>query len=97
MLIEEIIVIEAKQVWARRGGKLKRMYRCQSGPRRGRVVASPAQCHAPIDLDKRRTMKKTRARLAPRMARKARRTRRIDPVSRRLRLLNNEAPTNDTE
>lgn len=96
MLIEEIIVTEAKQVWARRRGKLRRMYRCTSGPRRGRVVASPAQCEKPFDLEKRRTMKKTRARLAKRMARRAQRTGRIDPISRRLRLLNTtEVPTND--
>ena len=87
MLIEEIIG-EAQPAWARRGGKLKRMYRCTSGRRKGRVVASPAQCHAPPDIKKRQTLKKTKARMGPRLARKARRTKKFNPLSRRLRSLN---------
>lgn len=87
MLIEEIVG-EASPTWARRGGKLKRMYRCTSGRRAGRVVASPSQCHAPIDIKKRQTLKKTKAKLGPRLARKARRTKKFNPLSRRLRTLN---------
>jgi hypothetical protein len=87
MLIREILT-EARTVWARRGGKLKRQYRCTSGPRAGRVYSSAAQCYAPFDIGKRRTLKKTKARLGPRLQRKARRTKRFDPVSRRLRTLN---------
>ena len=87
MLIEEIM-LEAKPVWARRGGKLKRQYRCTSGHRQGRVVASPSQCFAAIDVKRRQTLKRTKGRYGSRLARKARRTKRIDPVSRRLQALN---------
>lgn len=87
MLIEEVLP-EAQMVWARRGGKLKRQYRCTSGQRKGRVVASPSQCFAPIDIKKRQTMKRTKGRYGSRLARKARRTKRLDPVSRKLRTLN---------
>lgn len=87
MLIVEVIS-EAQMVWARRGGKLKRQYRCTGGYRKGRVVASPSQCFSPIDIKKRQTLKRTKGRYGTRLARKARRTKRIDPVSRRLRTLN---------
>ena len=87
MLVEEILP-EAAPVWARRQGKLRRMFRCASGRRKGRVVASPAQCFAPIDVKKRQTMRRTKAKYGQRMARKARRTKRIDPVSKKLRSLN---------
>lgn len=81
-------ITEARLVWRRVGNKLVRGVRCTSGRRKGRVVAIAAQCTAPIDIKKRMVLKKTRARLASRMARKARRTRRINPASRRLRTLN---------
>ncbi len=87
MLIEEIID-ETRIVWAKRGGKLKRVYRCTSGPRSGRVVSSPAQCYAPIDIKRRQTLKKTKSRMGQRLQRKAQRTKRFNPVSRRLRTLN---------
>lgn len=87
MLIEEVLP-EAQMVWARRGGKLKRQYRCTGGHRKGRVVASPSQCFAPIDIKRRQTLKKTKSRYGNRLTRKARRTKRLDPVSRKLRTLN---------
>lgn len=86
-MIEEIIT-DAKRVWARRGKKLKRMYRCTSGRRKGRVVANPSQCFMPIDIGKRMQLKKTKAKMGPRLARKASRTKRHNPLSRRLRTLN---------
>lgn len=87
MLIEELLP-EAQVVWARRQGRLRRMYRCTSGRRRGRVYASPSQCFAPIDVKKRQTLKRTKAKLGSRLQRKAQRTKRFDPVSRKLRSLN---------
>lgn len=87
MLIEEIIS-ETRTVWAKRGGKLKRVYRCTSGARKGRTVSTPAQCYAPIDMKRRQTLKRTKSRLGQRLQRKAQRTKRYHPVSRRLRTLN---------
>lgn len=92
MLIEDItgdfVDLLEKRVWAKSGNKIVRKTRCLSGPRKGRVVSSPAQCNAPRDMKKSRTLKKTRAAKGFRMARKARRTKRINPTSKRIRKLN---------
>lgn len=90
MFIREIFEnkIDEKQVWAKSGNKAVRKYRCSGGMRKGRVVSSMTQCFAAPDLKKRVNMKKTKARLGGRMARKARRTKRINPVSKRIASLN---------
>ena len=87
MLIEEIVG-ETKQVWGRSGGKIKRKFRCMSGNRKGRVVSNPAQCFRPIDIKKRMSLKRTKAKMGSRMTRKANRTKRLNPISRRLQSLN---------
>lgn len=89
MLLRELTSsLEEKRVWARSGKKVVRKYRCTSGRRKGRVVAKIAQCFAAPDMKKRFTLKKTKARVGGRMARKARRTKRVNPVSRRVQALN---------
>jgi hypothetical protein len=80
--------IDEKQVWARSGSKTVRKFRCSAGPRKGRVVAQMSQCFAAPDIKKRVTLKRTKARLGKKMARKARRTKRINPASRRVAALN---------
>lgn len=90
MLIREFFndqIIE-KQVWARSGKKVVRKYRCTTGNRKGRVVSNISQCFAAPDIKKRIKMKHTKARLGARMARKARKTKRINPASRRVQALN---------
>lgn len=86
--LTEGMLIEAKMVWRRMGNTIKRAVRCTSGRRKGRVVSNAAQCSAPLDIKKRITLKKSKARFGQRMARKARRTKRMNPASRRLRTLN---------
>lgn len=89
MQITEITTdISEKQIWGRRGKKLVRKYRCTGGRRKGRIVANMAQCFASPNMKARMTMKKTRARLGARMARKARRTKRVNPASIALQRLN---------
>lgn len=88
MLVDDIIQIDEKQIWGRRGKKLVRKYRCSSGQRKGRIVAKIAQCFASPNVKKKMSMKRTRARLGARMARKARRTKRTNPASIALRRLN---------
>ena len=86
MKISEIV---EGTVFARSGkGNVTMKYRCDSGPRKGRIVAKPADCGGAVDPAKRAQMKKTRARLGSRMARKARRTKRTNPASIALRRLN---------
>ena len=85
----EDVVVEAKLVYGKRGNKVVRKFRCTVGKRKGRVVSEPSQCSKPIDLKKRFTLKKTKARMGARIAKKAQRTKRLNPASRILRQLNN--------
>jgi len=79
---------EATVAWAKRGKKVVRKYRCTSGFRKGRVVANPGQCFAAPDIKKRIKLKMTKARLGSRMARKAKRTKKVNPASKRVAALN---------
>jgi len=90
MLLREFFIdqLDEKQVWARSGQKVVRKYRCTGGTRHGRIVANMAQCFAAPDPKKRASMKRTKARLGGRMARKARKTKRINPASRRVQAMN---------
>jgi hypothetical protein len=89
MLIREFTQnLDEKLVWAKSGQKAVRKYRCTSGRRKGRVVAQMSQCFAAPDLKKSIQFKRTKARLGGRMARKARRTKRVNPVSKRIKALN---------
>lgn len=91
MLLREFFIdenIEEGQTWARSGKKVVRKYRCSSGPRAGRIVAKVSQCFAAPDVKKRMSLKRTKARLGARMARKARKTKRINPASRRVQAMN---------
>lgn len=87
MKISEILQ-ESKLVWARRGQSVRRKFRCTGGPRKGRIVASPEQCNKPVDVRKRAAMRRMKAAKGGRMARKARRTKRYNPISRRVAALN---------
>lgn len=84
----EDVVVEAKLVYGKRGNKVVRKFRCTVGKRKGRVVSEPSQCSKPIDLKKRFTLKKTKARMGSRITKKAQRTKRLNPASRILRQLN---------
>lgn len=89
MLIEEIeTVTEAKMVWRKMGNSIKRAVRCTGGRRKGRVVSKASQCSAPLDIKKRLTLKRTKAKLGNRMARRSRRTKRFNPLSKRVAKLN---------
>ena len=81
-------IVEAQLVWARKGNKLTRKFRCAVGQRAGRVVADPSQCSAPIDIKKRMNLKKTKAKMGARMARKAQKTKKFNPASKALKHLN---------
>ena len=74
--------------WKRRGNKVVKQFRCTSGQRAGRVVASPSQCFKPIDIKKRLTMRKMKAKMGGRAARKSNRTKKFNPVSKRAKSMN---------
>ena len=65
-----------------------RKYRCTVGRRKGRIVKKMSQCFAAPNMKARLTLKRTRARIGARMMRKARRTKRTNPASRRVQALN---------
>lgn len=83
---------ETGMIFARKkskgGVKTTQKFTCTSGPRAGKRVSSIAQCFAPIDVSKKIQMTKTRARTAERQARRAKRTKRIDPSSLLTSILN---------
>lgn len=85
--VSDEILIE-KQIWGRRGNKAVRKYRCTGGTRHGRIVAAPSACFKPINMKARFTLKRTQARMGKRIARKSKRTKRINPVSRRIKAMN---------
>lgn len=89
MLIEEIISgITEKRAWKRSGSQVKMKYRCSGGTRNGRVVSSPSQCSAPLDINKSTTLKATKAARSKSMSRKTKRTKRLNPASKRTRKMN---------
>ena len=90
MLLREFFIdqLDEKQVWARTGKKVVRKYRCTGGRRHGRVVSNIAQCYAAPDIKKRTRLKITKARLGNRLAKKTKRTKRVNPASRLARSLN---------
>ena len=92
MRLDEIFegepVFEARMVWRKQGNKIVRAVRCTGGPRKGRVVKSGSDCSKPINIKKRMTLKKTKARMGKRMNRKAQRSKRVNPVSKRLSSMN---------
>lgn len=89
MRIDEIIT-EHRMVWKRSPstGKVKMAWRCETGPRKNRTVPNVADCSKPLDIAQAQRTKATRARTKIRQARKAKRTKRINPASRLARGLN---------
>jgi hypothetical protein len=83
-------VTEHKKVFKRntRTGKVTMKWRCEAGPRKGRVVADPNQCSASLDREKSSKMKLTRAKTKVRQARKTKRTKRLNPAARLAAQLN---------
>lgn len=89
MLLREIFEItNERQVWARNGKAVVRKYRCSGGRRDGRVVAKMSQCFAAPDIKKSLKLKQTKKKVGSKMLRKANRTKRTNPASKRLKYLN---------
>ena len=86
MLLRELT--EATQIWTRSGGKQVRKFRCTSGVRKGRIMASPASCNRPISVHKSAALKKTKAAKKGKIQMTGVRTRRSNPASVRLKSLN---------
>lgn len=94
MLIKEIVT-ETAMVWARKvnnkskfAPKLVQKFKCTSGLRAGKKVSNLAQCTAPIDVNKRNSMKLTRAKTKVMQARRAKKTKKINPAATMAKRLN---------
>ena len=81
-------IFEAKLVYARKGKQIVRKYRCGSGRLKGKTVSNPSNCFKPVDIKKRFTLARTKAKMGARLKRKSAMTRRMNPASRRLKTLN---------
>ena len=93
MKIHEIITEGAVFARSGKGGaggsaSVKMKWRCDSGPRAGRIVSKPADCGGSIDVKKRAQMKKTRARTKVRAARRSKKTKRLNVASKIMQSLN---------
>lgn len=87
MLVEEITEGYV-QIFGRKGSATVRKYRCTSGTRRGRIVAKPSTCTAPINTSSRKTLRLNKAKSGGKMKIKSRLTKRSNPASRKLKRLN---------
>jgi hypothetical protein len=74
--------------WKRTTKKTTRQYRCKSGPRKGRVMASPASCNKPLKTKSSARLKGTKRKMGSQRSYKSNLTRRRNPYSRRLNTLN---------
>lgn len=80
--------LDEKLIWGRTGNKVVRKYRCGGGRRHGRIVSKMSACYAPLDIKQSTRFKRLKARVGGRMTRKAKRTKRVNPASRRVQALN---------
>lgn len=81
MLVREFY--EATQVWSKKGTSSVRKYRCTSGARKGRVMASPASCNKPINMHKSKEFKQTKLKKLPTIKHKSRIAKTSNPASKR--------------
>lgn len=88
LLQEDCDLGESKMVFARSGKKVVRKFRCSSGRLKGKTVSNVSACFKPVDVKKRFTLARTKAKMGKRLSRKAQRTKRTNPASRRLKMLN---------
>jgi hypothetical protein len=87
MLIEEILE-GFVHAWGRKpGGRMVRRYRCTSGKKKGRVVASPSTCSTAVSPKKSYVLKRTKSMRGPAQAIRRKITMRR-PTSHRVRSAN---------
>ena len=75
-------------IFGRSGNKTVRKYRCTSGSRRGRIVAKPSTCTAPVNVKAKQTMKATRSKKRSTISAKTKITKRTNPSTQRLKKYN---------
>ena len=87
MQVFEILEAGPTMAWTRKGNTNVRKFRCQSGPRKGRVMASPASCNKPLNIHKSMNLKVTKQKKSSHIKTRGKITRRSNPGSiRRVKL-----------
>lgn len=82
-------ITEVKRAFKRtKSGAQKLKFRCPAGPRKGRIVSKPSDCYAAPNPKKAAQMRATRQKTKVRQARKARRTKMVNPYAKLMRALN---------
>ena len=76
------------QIFGKYKNQVKRRYRCTTGPRKGRMVADPATCSAPINIKKRMDFRSTRAKKKGIQGARAGYTKKYNPTSKIAKKLN---------
>lgn len=87
-ILDDIISESASMAWGKSGDKIVKKFRCMSGPRKGRLVNTPADCSKKLDFKKSKQLKRTIATKGKKMAKKAKRTKRTNPVSKQVQRRN---------
>ena len=86
MLVRDLF--EITTILGKSGGAAKRKYRCTSGARKGRIVAKASTCTAPLNVKKSAKMKSTRRAKKSLHAVRTARTKRTNPISKRVAMTN---------
>jgi len=79
---------EHEMIWGKSPHGLKLKWRCTAGHKKGRIVPNVSDCGKPLDIKKREKMKITRANTKIRQARKAKKTKKVNPQSKLVARLN---------
>jgi hypothetical protein len=87
MRAEEFIT-EHRMVWKSTKKGLKLKWRCTSGFRTGRTVPDAKDCSKPLDFAQSQRMKVTRRQTSKAQARKAKKTKRVNPGAKLAAKLN---------
>lgn len=79
MLVAELF--ETNVALKKSGNKIVQKYRCTAGPRKGRVMSSPAACNAPYRAKAAAKLKATKAAKGGTIRTKTRLTKKYNPQS----------------
>jgi RNA polymerase sigma factor (sigma-70 family) len=73
-----------------KSGSISMKWRCESGPRKGRTMPDVSHCSAAPDIKKSAKMKQTRQRTKVAQARKTKKTKRVNPMTKTATRLNKQ-------
>ena len=72
----------------KKGSLTSRRFRCPTGPRKGRIVAKPETCNAPLNVKQSMTMKGTRRAKSGIHGKRSSFTKKYSPTSQRVKRAN---------